>query len=137
MRQLEEDRRLLGTEIIPSGDKTWPLPCNLKRMIWNAQKLFVQPKNEPSKLEVLAIKAGVDRLLKQLMVRDPRVFVTASVILVQRIDLFYYPHASIGGKVPSAFLQISAECLKPQFKLLWSAAVLIYQFMQVTIYKIL
>jgi hypothetical protein len=101
VRQLEEDRRLLGTEIIPSGDKTWPLPCNLKRMIWNAQKLFVQPKNEPSKLEVLAIKAGVDRLLKQLMVRDARLFVTASGITVQGNVLFHYPHAPIGGKIPS------------------------------------
>jgi len=37
--QLLEDRRQLRKDV-PSGEDSWPLPVNLKRLIWNAQKIF-------------------------------------------------------------------------------------------------
>jgi hypothetical protein len=30
----------VAREIFPTGDDTWPLPVNLKRLIWNARKVF-------------------------------------------------------------------------------------------------
>ncbi|KAH8508169.1 hypothetical protein H0E87_010337 [Populus deltoides] len=40
VQKLEADRYQLGTEIATTGDNTWPMPVNLKRLIWNAQKTF-------------------------------------------------------------------------------------------------
>jgi hypothetical protein len=37
---LRKDHHELATEVIPSGDASWPMPVNLKRLIWNAQKTF-------------------------------------------------------------------------------------------------
>lgn len=37
--QLEEDRRLLR-KIFSTGESKCVLPCNLQRLIWNAQKIF-------------------------------------------------------------------------------------------------
>ena len=35
VQKLESDRRQLGTEIAPSGENSWPLHVNIKRLIWN------------------------------------------------------------------------------------------------------
>ena len=40
VQKLEADRYQLGTEIAATGDNSWPMPVNLKRLIWNAQKTF-------------------------------------------------------------------------------------------------
>jgi hypothetical protein len=37
---LRKDHHELATEVIPTGDASWPMPVNLKRLIWNAQKTF-------------------------------------------------------------------------------------------------
>ncbi|KAI9188659.1 DNA-directed RNA polymerase II core subunit rpo21 [Blastocladiella emersonii ATCC 22665] len=47
--QLLRDRRDLQ-QIFPRGDARWPLPCNLNRIIWNAQNLFKIDKSKPSNL---------------------------------------------------------------------------------------
>ncbi|RKP12729.1 hypothetical protein BJ684DRAFT_6514, partial [Piptocephalis cylindrospora] len=39
-KRLQEDRELLRTFIFPSGDNSWPLPVNVRRLIWNAQSIF-------------------------------------------------------------------------------------------------
>jgi DNA-directed RNA polymerase II subunit RPB1 len=36
VHKLEVNRFQLGTEIDTNGNHTWPLPVNLKRLIWNA-----------------------------------------------------------------------------------------------------
>lgn len=66
--QLKEDRRLLRSTIFPSGDETWPLPCNLKRMIWNAQKIFHIDMRKPSDLHPSKIIEGVKLLSDRLRV---------------------------------------------------------------------
>jgi DNA-directed RNA polymerase II subunit RPB1 len=66
--QLKADRKLLRDEIFPSGDETWPLPCNLKRMIWNAQKIFHIDMRKPSDLHPVKIIEGVRLLSNRLRV---------------------------------------------------------------------
>ena len=40
MQQLEEDQRVLQTEVMRSGDSSCNLPVNLRRLIENAQRNF-------------------------------------------------------------------------------------------------
>ena len=40
MQQLEEDQRVLQTEVMRSGDSSCNLPVNLRRLIENAQRKF-------------------------------------------------------------------------------------------------
>ena len=35
VHKLESYRQQLGRKIAPSGENSWPLPVNLKRLIWN------------------------------------------------------------------------------------------------------
>jgi hypothetical protein len=37
---IQADHKILCTYIFPSGETSWPLPINVKRLIWNAQKTF-------------------------------------------------------------------------------------------------
>nr|GEY77449.1 DNA-directed RNA polymerase II subunit 1 [Tanacetum cinerariifolium] len=62
-RLLEDDRVQLGTEIATTGDNSWPMPVNLKRIIWNAQKTF-----KTSDMHPLEIMGAVDKLQKRLRV---------------------------------------------------------------------
>ncbi|KIH68336.1 RNA polymerase Rpb1, domain 5 [Ancylostoma duodenale] len=77
-QQLEEDRRLLR-KIFPAGDAKIVLPCNLQRLIWNAQKIFhVETRyslaiffyNLPkvSSLSPLHVIDGVRKLSKKLII---------------------------------------------------------------------
>ncbi|GJP85732.1 hypothetical protein CLOP_g15835 [Closterium sp. NIES-67] len=68
MLQLERDRRVLGRDIAPSGDATWPMPVNLKRLVWNAQKMFRIDTQKPSDLSPLDVIDAVDKLQQRLMV---------------------------------------------------------------------
>ncbi|ORX89671.1 beta and beta-prime subunits of DNA dependent RNA-polymerase, partial [Basidiobolus meristosporus CBS 931.73] len=67
-RQLCEDRRVLREFIFTSGDQSWPLPGNLKRLIWNAQNIFHIDKRKPSNLHPLQIIEGVKLLVDRLVV---------------------------------------------------------------------
>lgn len=45
-----EDHELLRTTIIPSGETKQPLPLNIRRLTWNAQKLHHTNPREPTDL---------------------------------------------------------------------------------------
>jgi DNA-directed RNA polymerase II subunit RPB1 len=68
LEQLKADRKLLRDEIFPSGEENWPLPCNLKRMIWNAQKIYSIDMRKPSDLHPVKIIEGVRLLSSRLRV---------------------------------------------------------------------
>ena len=56
--QLSTDRENLR-EIFPSGENKVVLPCNLKRMIWNAQKVFHINKRIPTDLNPIKVIHGM------------------------------------------------------------------------------
>ncbi|KAK6028148.1 MutS domain V protein [Ostertagia ostertagi] len=66
-QQLEEDRRLLR-KIFPTGDAKIVLPCNLQRLIWNAQKIFHVETRKVSSLSPLHVIEGVRKLSKKLVI---------------------------------------------------------------------
>jgi len=68
VQKLESDRRQLGMEIAPSGDNSWPLPVNLKRLIWNGQKTFKIDMRKPSDMHPMEIVEAIDRLQERLKV---------------------------------------------------------------------
>ena len=57
--QLKEDRDDLRT-IFPTGDSKVVLPCNLQRLIWNAQKIFRIDKHKSTDLHPLKVVEGKD-----------------------------------------------------------------------------
>ncbi|ORY05979.1 beta and beta-prime subunits of DNA dependent RNA-polymerase [Basidiobolus meristosporus CBS 931.73] len=67
-RQLCDDRRVLREFIFTNGDQSWPLPGNLKRLIWNAQNIFHIDKRKPSDLHPDQIMAKVKSLAERLIV---------------------------------------------------------------------
>jgi DNA-directed RNA polymerase II subunit RPB1 len=66
-KQLNEDRRNLR-EIFPIGDCRIVLPCNMIRLIANAQKTFRVNLREPSDLNPARIVDGVRELSKKLII---------------------------------------------------------------------
>ncbi|XP_040371173.1 DNA-directed RNA polymerase II subunit RPB1 isoform X1 [Rosa chinensis] len=66
--KLETDRIQLGTEIAVAGDNTWPLPVNLKRLIWNAQKTFKIDFRRTSDMQPMEIIEAIDNLQERLKV---------------------------------------------------------------------
>ncbi|KAL3734156.1 hypothetical protein ACJRO7_023493 [Eucalyptus globulus] len=68
VQKLEADRYQLGTEIATTGDNTWPLPVNLKRLIWNAQKTFKIDLRRPSDIHPLEVVEAIDKLQERLKV---------------------------------------------------------------------
>ncbi|XGW22124.1 hypothetical protein V3C99_004806 [Haemonchus contortus] len=66
-QQLEEDRRLLR-KIFPTGDAKIVLPCNLQRLIWNAQKIFHVETRKVTSLSPLHVIEGVRKLSKKLVI---------------------------------------------------------------------
>ncbi|MBA0819442.1 hypothetical protein Gohar_019463, partial [Gossypium harknessii] len=68
VNKLEVDRCQLGTEIAVTGDSNWPLPVNLKRLIWNAQKTFKVDFRRVSDLHPVEIVDSVDKLQERLKV---------------------------------------------------------------------
>ncbi|XP_038050606.1 DNA-directed RNA polymerase II subunit RPB1-like isoform X1 [Patiria miniata] len=65
--QLKEDREVLR-KILPMGESKVVLPCNLERMIWNAQKIFHINTRHTTDLHPLKIVKGVRELSKNLVV---------------------------------------------------------------------
>ncbi|CAJ0585840.1 unnamed protein product, partial [Mesorhabditis spiculigera] len=66
-QQLEEDRRLLR-KIFPKGDNKVVLPCNLQRLIWNAQKIFKVETRKPTSLSPIRVIEGVREISKKLII---------------------------------------------------------------------
>ncbi len=61
------DRKTLRT-IFPTGDSKVVLPCNLNRMIWNAQKIFHVNLRGQTDLSPLKVIEGVEDLVKRLTI---------------------------------------------------------------------
>ena len=70
IRTLRADLVTLRTEVIRSGDSTWPLPVNLKRLIWDAQCMFSIGLNTVSDLSPGQIIESVKELSTKLIVVD-------------------------------------------------------------------
>ncbi|KAH9322462.1 hypothetical protein KI387_017101, partial [Taxus chinensis] len=68
LQKLESDRRQLGTEIATTGDNSWPMPVNLKRLIWNAQKTFKIDPRKRSDMHPMEIVEAIDKLQERLKV---------------------------------------------------------------------
>ncbi|KAL9241357.1 hypothetical protein vseg_015478 [Gypsophila vaccaria] len=68
VQKLEADRYQLATEIAATGDNSWPLPVNLKRLLWNAQKTFKVDMREKSDMHPMEIVEAVDKLQERLKV---------------------------------------------------------------------
>eukprot|EP01113_Clastostelium_recurvatum_P019728 TRINITY_DN2328_c0_g1_i3.p1 TRINITY_DN2328_c0_g1~~TRINITY_DN2328_c0_g1_i3.p1 ORF type:complete len:1809 (+),score=540.19 TRINITY_DN2328_c0_g1_i3:155-5581(+) len=66
-QQIYKDREFCR-ENIPTGEETWPLPVNLKRLITNAQKLFKIDARRPSDLNPLKVIEGVRALTMRIKV---------------------------------------------------------------------
>uniref|UniRef100_A0A8C8CMQ0 DNA-directed RNA polymerase subunit n=1 Tax=Oncorhynchus tshawytscha TaxID=74940 RepID=A0A8C8CMQ0_ONCTS len=65
--KMKEDREILRA-IFPTGDSKVVLPCNLARMIWNAQKIFRINPRTPTDLNPLRVVQGVQELSKKLVI---------------------------------------------------------------------
>ncbi|XP_041094134.1 DNA-directed RNA polymerase II subunit RPB1-like [Polyodon spathula] len=65
--QMKEDRDILRA-IFPTGDSKVVLPCNIARMIWNAQKIFRINTRTPTDLNPLRVVEGVKELSKKLVI---------------------------------------------------------------------
>ncbi|XP_024857963.1 DNA-directed RNA polymerase II subunit RPB1 [Kryptolebias marmoratus] len=65
--KMKEDREILRA-IFPTGDSKVVLPCNLARMIWNAQKIFRINPRTPTDLNPLRVVEGVQDLSKKLII---------------------------------------------------------------------
>ncbi|GFY88058.1 RNA polymerase II large subunit [Actinidia rufa] len=68
LQKLEADRCQLAAEIATTGDSSWPLPVNIKRLIWNAQKTFKINPLTHSDMHPMEIVEAVDKLQERLMV---------------------------------------------------------------------
>jgi DNA-directed RNA polymerase II subunit RPB1 len=66
-RQLIKDRKSLR-EVFPLGDARIVLPCNMERLIWNAQKTFHVNLREPTNLNPVKIVQSVRQLCDNLVV---------------------------------------------------------------------
>ena len=66
-KELMEDRaRVRNT--FPKGDSKIVLPCNLQRLIWNAQKIFKLNLRKPTNLNPLKIVEGIRELSKKFVI---------------------------------------------------------------------
>ncbi|KAI9145322.1 hypothetical protein BKA69DRAFT_1121705 [Paraphysoderma sedebokerense] len=64
---LVQDRAALR-EVFKNGDNSWPLPVNIKRLIWNAQNVFAVDRKKASNLHPSHIIDTVKDLTEKLMV---------------------------------------------------------------------
>ena len=65
--QLRKDRETLR-QIFPTGNSKVVLPCNLERMIWNAQKIFHINKRSPTDLAPIKVIKGVREMLERCII---------------------------------------------------------------------
>lgn len=65
---LQRDRKLLREYIFARGDSAWPLPVNLKRLIWNAQIVFNIDRRSTVDLNPADVFLQVKELISRLWV---------------------------------------------------------------------
>ncbi|OQV11983.1 DNA-directed RNA polymerase II subunit RPB1 [Hypsibius exemplaris] len=67
-QQLKRDREIIR-KVFPTGDASIWLPCNLQRMLWNAQKIFkIKPGRGLTDLHPVRVVEGLAELAKKLIV---------------------------------------------------------------------
>jgi DNA-directed RNA polymerase II subunit RPB1 len=66
--QIKQDRKFLREVVFPDGSDTWPLPVNLRRLIWNVQKYFQTEKKLPTDLDPVEICEKVKLLTTRLKI---------------------------------------------------------------------
>lgn len=66
-KRLTEDRKTVR-KLFPTGDSKVVLPCNIQRMIWNAQKTFRVNRRAPTDLSPLKVTEGIENLVKKLTI---------------------------------------------------------------------
>ncbi|CAD6236827.1 unnamed protein product [Miscanthus lutarioriparius] len=98
VHNLEADRFQLGTEIATNGNHTWPLPVNLKWLIWNAQKTFKIDIRTCSDMHPIEIVEAIDKLQER-----PKVVSGDDAISIEvqkNATLFFniYLHATFASK---------------------------------------
>lgn len=65
--RLKKDRDVIRS-IFPTGDHNVVLPCNLQRMIWNAQKIFHINQRSQTNLSPIKVVKSVENLVKKLTI---------------------------------------------------------------------
>lgn len=65
--RLQKDRETLRG-LFPTGDSKVVLPCNINRMIWNAQKIFHVNKRNATDLSPLKVLSSVENLVNKLLI---------------------------------------------------------------------
>merc|ERR1719239_652979 len=68
MRKTLKEEGTSIRQVFPTGDTRIVLPCNMNRILWNAQKVFRINKRKPSDLHPLRVIDGVRELCKRLMI---------------------------------------------------------------------
>ncbi|KAJ4462204.1 putative DNA-directed RNA polymerase II subunit 1 [Paratrimastix pyriformis] len=66
--QLQEDRQLMRTEIMASGEPSWPMPVNITRLMWTAKKKFAIDVKRPTALSPVKVVTEVRKLGQRLVV---------------------------------------------------------------------
>lgn len=65
--RLKKDREVIRS-IFPTGDHNVVLPCNIQRMIWNAQKIFHINQRSQTNLSPMKVVKSVENLVKKLTI---------------------------------------------------------------------
>lgn len=71
LTQLEEDVRVLRNEVLRNAKQNCPLPVNLRRLIWNAQKIFsckphkAGPTGETVQISVIFVQSACLKTVSQ------------------------------------------------------------------------
>ena len=66
-KALQEDRQRVRNTF-PKGDSKIVLPCNIMRLIWNAQKIFKLDLRKPTDLHPLKVVEGTRELSKKFVI---------------------------------------------------------------------
>lgn len=67
-RQLSEDRLLLRNTIFPDGNASRPLPINIRRLLWDSQRLFKLDPRRASDLHPLRIIEGIKGVCERTVI---------------------------------------------------------------------
>ncbi|KAH9513866.1 DNA-directed RNA polymerase II subunit RPB1 [Bulinus truncatus] len=67
--QLNKDRKILR-QVFSTGDARIVLPCNMERIMWNAQKIFRIDKRKPTDLHPLKVIESIRELCHKLSIVD-------------------------------------------------------------------
>lgn len=74
------------------GDAKIVLPCNLQRLIWNAQKIFRVETRKPTDLNPLHVIDGVRELSKKLVIvsGDDRISKQVDSAIFLNVETMFY-----------------------------------------------